>query len=88
MEAFLVIIVASLLDPIRWIICILAAWFIRNYIGALIVGVSVTVTLAAMFFNNPSGLHLLLGAFASAIIVSIFYFWRKSRREKAVRASM
>ena len=87
METLLIAFLAVLADPIRWIICILSAWFIRNYIGALAAGIGITVGLTAMLVRNPNGPLLFIGAIASAIIVSIFYFWRKSRREKLAKES-
>ena len=85
METLLIGFLAVLADPIRWIICILSAWFIRNYIGALAAGIGITVGLTAILVRNPDGPLLFIGAIASAIIVSIFYFWRKNRREKAAK---
>ena len=83
MEIFLFALLASLVDPIRWVICVLSAWFVPNYAGALAAGVGVTVALSAMVVRHPSGASLFAGAIASALIVSAFYFWRKSRRAKA-----
>lgn len=82
MELFLFALLASLVDPIRWVICVLSAWFVPNYAGALAVGVGVTVTLSAIVVRHPSGASLFAGAIASALVVSAFYYWRKSRRAK------
>lgn len=87
MEYFLFALLASLADPVRWIICVFAAWFVPNYLAALVTGVGVTVALSTMLASHPSGLSLLAGGIASAMVVSIFYFWRQSRRNKKAQAS-
>lgn len=81
METFFIVLLAALVDPIRWIACVLSAWFIPSYLGALAVGMGVTVALSALFATRVSGESLLAGAIASAVVVSIFYFWRQSRRK-------
>lgn len=83
MELFVFALLASLVDPIRWIICVLSGWFVPNYAGALTAGVGITVALSVVLVRHPTGPSLLAGAVASALVVSIFYFWRKSRRAKA-----
>lgn len=83
MELFLFAFLASLADPIRWIICALSGWLVPNYAGALAGGVGVTVALSAMLVRHPSGSSLFAGAIASVLIVSAIYFWRRSRRTKA-----
>lgn len=85
MELLFFALLATLSDPIRWIVCILPAWFIRNYAGALAVGISVSAGLAVVLSPRINAPNLLVGAVASAIIVSIFYFWRKSRRNNAIK---
>ncbi|MGH8158885.1 MAG: hypothetical protein ACREPQ_12250 [Rhodanobacter sp.] len=87
MEAFLFILLASFIDPVRWVICVLSAWFVPNYPGSLAVGVGATVGLFAMLVPHVSGPSLLAGGIASAAIVSAFYFWRQSRLKKKVQAS-
>jgi len=85
-EIFLIMVLASFVDPIRWLVCVLAGWFVPNYIGAMAVGVGSTVLLSVMLVSSAQGPALLAGAVSSAAIVSIFYFWRQNRRNKAASA--
>lgn len=87
MEALFFVLLASLVDPIRWVICVLSAWFVPHYLGALAVGVGATVALSFLLASPASGPSLLGGAIASAAIVSVIYFWRQSRRNKKTQAS-
>jgi hypothetical protein len=85
LEAVLFVCLAALLDPVRWVFCVLSAWFIRSYVGALAVGIGFMVGLTVTIDPHVKGLTLFGGGVASAIIISIFYFWRKHRREKAAK---
>ena len=82
MKIFLAIFIASFLDPIRWIACICGAWFIRNFFGALAIGVGIPFLLTLLLDSRPNFYFLLIGALASIAIVSIFHFWRKSKLSK------
>ena len=61
MELFLFALLASLVDPIRWGICVLSTWFVPNYAGALVASVGVTVALSALWCVLPPGHRCSLG---------------------------
>ena len=83
MEIFLFALLASLVDPVRWVICVLSGWFVPSLIGALATGVGVSLALTVVLTRHPSGSSLVAGAIASALVVSAFYLWRKGRRLRA-----
>ena len=87
MKVFLAIFIASFFDPIRWIACICGAWFIRNFFGALAIGICIPFAFALFFGGTPNPSFLFIGALASVVIVSIFHTWRKNNRLKASSAT-
>lgn len=85
LNALVFALLAALLDPVRWLCCVLSGWFIRSYVGALAVGTGFMAGLMVMVNPHIQGLTLLGGSIASVIIISIFYVWRKHRREMAAK---
>lgn len=81
MEEFLFVFLASFVDMIRWIICYLSTRFVRNYLGALLVGVGVTSGVSV--YLGTSAVSLFAGGLATATIISAMYVLRQSRRSKA-----
>lgn len=80
---FIITIVAALLDPIRWVICALAGWFLPNILIALLVGVGIIETITLFFAKSlshyTSASILISQLIASTIIVCTFYILKRRK---------
>ena len=83
---FIVSVVASLLDPVRWIVCALAGWLVPNFLLAQLVGIfTITVLTVRMSHSLQDNIPpdiLLAQAAASGLVVGLFYFLRIKQKNK------
>ena len=79
MKLFFAIFISSFFDPIRWVACIFGAWFIKNFFGALAVGILIPFATAVLMSEKPNASFLFIGALASVVIVFIFHSWRRKK---------
>ncbi len=82
MKLFFAIFISSFFDPIRWVACIFGAWFIKNFFGALAVGILIPFATAVLMSEKPNASFLFIGALASVVIVFIFHSWRRKKHLK------
>ena len=82
MKLFFAIFISSFFDPIRWVACIFGAWFIKNFFGALAVGILIPFATAVLMSEKPNASFLFIGALASVVIVFIFHSRRRKKHLK------
>ncbi|MCW1936774.1 hypothetical protein OMD46_11475 [Pseudomonas sp. MDMC_285] len=80
--AILAIFIAMLLDPVHWLVCGLAGWFIKNLPIAIGVGVAAMLGISLALKIGGSEIAMAANAAASTLIVYIFHAWREKRRSK------
>ena len=72
-----------LLDPVHWLVCGLAGWFIQKLPIAIGIGVAVMLGASLALKIGGGEIVMVANAAASTLIVYVFHTWREKRKSKA-----
>lgn len=69
--------IASVADPIRWVVSIFAAWLMKSHLGAVALSVVLATGLTFVVGMRPVPGYLIIGGIVSAAITSAFFLLRR-----------